>query len=212
MQKFKTLRTVPRALLQLLRSAIEDERQRGLLAGVRYGRDVIVRGADRIKTGRNVFVDHRAYINCNSNNEGRGYITMGDNVELGPYSIIWGGGGVEIGNNVHIGAHVHITSMEGVQVAPTHTAADHGIDVECHPVKIGDHVLICSGSVVVPGVTIGHHAMVAAGAVVVDDVPPYALVAGVPARIVRRSKFEEPIAAGGGALRADRGSLDFRIQ
>lgn len=59
------------------------------------------------------------------------------------------------------------------------------LELDCKPVTIGNHVLICSNSVVVPGVTVGHHAMVAAGAVVTQDVPPYALVAGVPARVVR---------------------------
>ena len=53
------------------------------------------------------------------------------------------------------------------------------------PVHIGDHVWIGARAVVLKGVTIGDGAIVAAGAVVVDNVPPRALAAGVPARVVR---------------------------
>ena len=54
-------------------------------------------------------------------------------------------------------------------------------------VRIGDHVLVCTGALILPGVTIGDGAMVAARAVVTKDVPPNTLVAGVPAKVVREN-------------------------
>lgn len=187
MQILRRLALAPRALLAVLDSAITDEQQRRHLAGVKFGHGVLIRGADRIGCKKNVFIDHRAYLNTSQVNDRRGFIHIGENVEIGPFSAIWGGGGVTIGDNVHIGAHVHITSMEGRQISPDTTDTYHPLQIDCSPVEIGDHVLIYSGAVIVPGVKIGHHACVGAGAVVIEDVPPYALVAGVPARVIRYS-------------------------
>jgi serine acetyltransferase len=174
-----------RALLRAISCAVADESQRMALGGVRFGSGVIVRGADRITVGSGVFIDHRAYLNPGTLNARRGYIRIGNRVEIGPYSVLWGGGGIEIGDDVHLGAHVHLTSQQGRRAASVDPRV--ALPIECAPVRIEDHVLVYSGAIVVPGVTIGHHAVIGAGSVVVADVPPYALAAGVPARIVSES-------------------------
>ena len=53
------------------------------------------------------------------------------------------------------------------------------------PVTIGNDCWIGRNAIIMDGVTVGHGAIVGAGAVVTKDVPPYAIVAGVPARIIR---------------------------
>jgi virginiamycin A acetyltransferase len=55
---------------------------------------------------------------------------------------------------------------------------------------VGHDVWIGYGAVILPGITIGHGAVVAAASVVTSDVPPYAIVAGNPARVVR-TRFDE---------------------
>jgi acetyltransferase-like isoleucine patch superfamily enzyme len=61
-----------------------------------------------------------------------------------------------------------------------------GADVSARPVRIGRNVWIGFDACVLPGVTIGEGSVVGARSVVVDDVPPYTIVAGNPARIIRR--------------------------
>jgi phosphonate metabolism protein (transferase hexapeptide repeat family) len=62
-----------------------------------------------------------------------------------------------------------------------------------HPVTIGHDVWIGHGAIIMPGRTIGTGAVVAGAAVVTKDVPAYTIVAGVPARVVKR-RFPEAIA------------------
>lgn len=63
---------------------------------------------------------------------------------------------------------------------------------ECLPVLVGNDVWIGAGAVIFDGVKVGDGAIVAAGAVVTKDVPPYAIVGGVPAKVIRY-RFEQSV-------------------
>jgi len=52
-------------------------------------------------------------------------------------------------------------------------------------VKVGSDVFVGANAILLPGVTIGNGAIIGAGSVVTSDVPPYAIVTGVPARVIR---------------------------
>jgi len=71
----------------------------------------------------------------------------------------------------------------------------HLYDEEPRPVAVGSDVWIGDGAVVMEGCSIGDGAIIAASAVVVDDVPPYAIVGGVPARLIRYRFNDEVIEA-----------------
>ena len=60
-----------------------------------------------------------------------------------------------------------------------------------HPVVLGEDVWVGHGAVLLPGVNIGTGAVVGAGAVVTKDVPPFTIVAGVPAKTIRRRVSRE---------------------
>jgi len=146
---------------------------------------VVVRASTRLNVGRGCFFDLRAYLTCAPIAGTLGWIEMGDNVEIGPYCVLWGQGGIRIGSNVHIGSHVCITAHEARQVSPQVSDPFAPLEFDVASVTIESHVLICSGVQIIPGVRIGHHAMIGAGAVVTHDIPPYALAVGVPARPMR---------------------------
>jgi 2,3,4,5-tetrahydropyridine-2,6-dicarboxylate N-acetyltransferase len=81
------------------------------------------------------------------------------------------GGRATVGKNCHIGAG---TVLAGVIEPPS-----------AKPVVIEDDVLIGANAVVLEGVTVGTGSVVAAGAVVTQDVAPYTVVAGMPARKIK---------------------------
>ena len=58
-------------------------------------------------------------------------------------------------------------------------------DLEVRPVRVEEWADIGTGAILLPGVTVGKGSIVGAGAVVARDVPPFSVVAGVPARFVR---------------------------
>ena len=111
------------------------------------------------------------------------------------------GGGISIGNCSGIGVNCSIrgplTIGEDVMMGPdvvilthTHKISDITIPMrqqgsEIRPVTIGNDVWIGMRSIIMPGVTVGNGVVIGAGAVVTKDVPDYAVVGGVPAKIIR---------------------------
>jgi acetyltransferase-like isoleucine patch superfamily enzyme len=81
---------------------------------------------------------------------------------------------------------VHIYSNSHVFDDPEVCFIDQGITTL--GVTIEDECWIGAMAAILDGVTVGHNSVVAAGAVVIEDVPPYSLVAGVPARVIRNLK------------------------
>jgi len=115
-------------------------------------------------------------------------IEVGDDVFIGPGALIRGtktqvviGNKVMMGPNVSILAGRHNTSVIGrFMYDVTEKRSDDDL-----PVVIEDDVWICSGAIILRGVHIHRGAIVAAGAVVTKDVPPYSVVAGVPAKVIK---------------------------
>jgi acetyltransferase-like isoleucine patch superfamily enzyme len=110
--------------------------------------------------------------------------------------------GIEIGDYTFISWNVVLMDTYRVSFDPMerrrelHRAAwrrPRRIDAEvpARPIRIGRAVWIGFDVCVLPGVTIGEGAIVGARSVVMDDVPPYTIVAGNPARVVRRLSAEE---------------------
>lgn len=102
-------------------------------------------------------------------------VVVGDNVTIKCGVQIWDG--MRIESNVFIGPNVTFSNDKYPRSKqyPEKYASTH----VCEGASIG------AGAVICPGITIGAHSLIGAGATVTRDVPPYALVMGNPARIVR---------------------------
>ena len=88
---------------------------------------------------------------------------------------------VTIGNGVRIGRNVSIRDWNGPHVIINDHYRNHA------PVHIGDHVWLCTGCTIMPGVTVGEGAVVAANSTVTKDVPPHSLVGGSPAKVIKEN-------------------------
>lgn len=98
----------------------------------------------------------------------------------------WFIGEVEIGDDCLFGPGVRLIAQSHVYDDPGRLIREQGRHKA--PIHIGRDVWIGCNVVVVHGVTIGDGAVVGAGAVVTRDVPPFAVVAGVPARVIKTRK------------------------
>lgn len=127
---------------------------------------------------------------------GRVCITHPENLEIGDYCTINDGVGIFAREQVlRIGNHVRIS--------PNAMIIPGGLDVVDgqpppyehyeRPIVIEDGVWIGAGAIILGGATVKHHSIVAAGAVVTEDVPPYVIVAGVPAKVIKQLRQPEKI-------------------
>lgn len=116
---------------------------------------------------------------------------VGDHTIVNRRCTLDGRGGLRLGNNVSI-------SPEVMLITSQHLKDDPEFGIEDKPIVVEDYAWVGSRAILLPGVTIGTGAVVAAGAVVSRDVPPYAVVGGIPAKVI------------GNRLNALRYQLNFR--
>lgn len=112
-----------------------------------------------------------------------GSIELGASTFVGPYTVIYGQGGVTIGERCLISSHCRIVSAN--HVIPPLGQEMRFLPDELRPVRIGRDVWLGAGVTVLGGVTIGDGCVVGAGAVVTRDLPPGAIAVGVPAVVQR---------------------------
>jgi acetyltransferase-like isoleucine patch superfamily enzyme len=183
---------------QIYKVALGWRRAMARAQGVELGRDARLAAGVDFNLGS-------GFKNCLRNPRSKGRIRLGDqawvergavlwafdgsvviqrSVYLGPYVTIYGHGGVEIGEET-------LVSMKATILSSSHAVPEQGKIIrqqpdELLPTKIGRDVWIGANAVILGGVTVGDGAVVAAGAVVTKDVGAGAIVAGVPARLLRK--------------------------
>lgn len=131
-----------------------------------------------VLTGRKVDKTFRLfppfYTDCGKN------IIVGKNVFINACCKFQDQGGIEIGNGVLIGHNVTLATLNHDE------RPQFRQNIYPKPIKIGDYVWIGSNATILQGVTIGNGAIIGANAVITKDVPQNSVVAGVPARVIRK--------------------------
>ncbi|MHB9146729.1 MAG: acyltransferase [Symbiobacteriia bacterium] len=128
-------------------------------------------------------VGHRLKLSRGVTLAGRRKLSIGNNFFANGGCRIEASGGVTIGDNVLLGPNVVIQSTHHIFADPIRPICTQG--TTAGKITIGDDVWLGANVVVLPGVDLGKGSVVAAGAVVTKEVPPYAVVAGVPAKLVK---------------------------
>ncbi len=132
-------------------------------ANLQVARCVTINFSNRVEIGRDVFLGMGCWL------QAQGRIVLEDEVQLGPYAVL---------------------------VAGDHTAIDGSYRTgksNFAPIRIGQGAWIAAHATVTKGVAIGRGALLAANSVATHDVPPFALAAGVPARLVQKQSRIEVV-------------------
>jgi acetyltransferase-like isoleucine patch superfamily enzyme len=172
-----------------------------------------LRNCGHITVGRNFVAES----GCEIQGLAREGVRFGDNVTVGSFAMIRPSGyygreigqGVVIGDRSNIGAYCYLGATGGITIgrevlmgprvslfAENHNFERTDITIReqgCtrKRIVIEDDCWLASGSIILAGVTLGKGSIVAAGAVVTKDVPPYSIVAGSPARVIRSRQPQE---------------------
>ncbi len=117
-------------------------------------------------------------------------LRIGDRVHVNVCAYLSGEGGLEIGDDVLIGPHARLLSA-GHEIDDGTALISHAPLTHAR-IRVGRGAWIGAGATVLQGACIGEGAVVAAGAVVRGNVPPFAVVGGIPARLIRYRKGFEP--------------------
>ncbi len=167
---------------------------------------VRLRFASLIRLGHGAYLDHGVYLHACPNGIAIGPHTLvmhgsilhvynfralphagiriGRDSLIGELNVLRGQGGIWIGDRVYTSPLVQMLAVNHIFDDPTRPFVEQGITAQ--GIVVEDDVWIGGGAILTDGVRVGQGAVVAAGAVVTQDVPPHTVVAGVPARVVKR--------------------------
>lgn len=127
------------------------------IGGAKIGQDTAILRGIKVIDPWNITIGSNCVINSQVRLDGRGQLTIGNNVDIATEVNIW-----TAEHNINDGHHSYVNM----------------------PVIIENNVWIASRASILPGVKIGNGAVVACGAIVTKDVPPMAVVGGVPAKVI----------------------------
>lgn len=143
-------------------------------------RDFIYKRVFGVRMEKNVIIYYGAEIRSH------GKLRIGKGSIIGDKAVLDARNGITIGENVNVSSEVQIWTEQHDHRDPFFACNSD----ETFRVEIGNRAWIGPRTILLHGITIGEGAVIAAGAVVTKDVPPYGIVAGIPAKIIgERNRF-----------------------
>ena len=140
---------------------------------------------DRARWDRAAFLGFGAGSSMYDSSYLYGDVKVGEGTWIGPFTILDGSGGLEIGDHCSISSGVQIYSHETVEWALTGGKAKY----RYAPTRIGNSCFIGSLTVIRMGVKIGDHVLIGAQSFVNKDIPAYSIATGSPAKIIGRMEL-----------------------
>ena len=134
--------------------------------------------------GIKIGADTSIALDCRFTGDKLSEIEIGNHVSIPPGAFFVAGAGIKIGDNVAFGHRVELYTSD-------HDPDDPAFTRRNAPIVIESHAFVGSRAIILPGVTVGRGAVIAAGSVVTHDVPPFMIVGGVPAKIIRERGTRE---------------------
>ncbi len=166
-----------------LRSSLQRFRLGELGKRVFLDRNVsLLRFPKNIFLGDDIVIKKGAQIcSCNENS----LVRIGNRTTVGFYTFIYASEEIEIGSDCLIAPFVYIVDSDHAIGRDTTINQQPN---ESAPIRIQDDVWIATGAKILKGVTIGKGSVIAAGSVVKNDVEPYSIVGGIPAKVIGHRK------------------------
>lgn len=144
---------------------------------------VLVFHPENIEIGNNVYIGHQTILHGYPHNK----LVISSNVWIGPHCFIHAAGGIVIGENVGLGPYVKIlTSVHDLGKDDLGPIAN--LPLRLAAACLGKGCDLGIAAIILPGVSLGEGTQVGAGSVVTKSTQPFSIVAGVPAKILRKRK------------------------
>lgn len=165
----------PRLWVKLFVNPIINKRGKGSVIRRRVRMDVFP--YNEFTLGKNSTIEDFSTVN-----NGVGHVHIGDRTRLGMSNVIIGP--INIGNDIMFAQNIVCSGLNHVYEDINIPIADQPVTTSL--ITIEDEVWIGANAVVTAGVTVGKHSVVAGGSVVTKDVPPYSIVGGNPAKLLKQ--------------------------
>ncbi len=147
-----------------------------------------VDGSQFIQIGHDTHILAHGWLSCIDDWRGQKFtpkLSIGDNVYIGHYCCITCIGEIMISDYCALSEHVYISDCSH-RMEPDGGPILHQPLFSKGPVHLGKHCFVGYRAVIMPGVTLGEHCVVGANSVVTRSFPGYSMIAGAPARLIKK--------------------------